>query len=173
MSELSIQVNYVKLICSAIIDPYHTILPWNVDDEADKSILLWRCLWFPLTCYIHNIWLCTNLHHSVFHELHRNFILYHIKTSIEIIVEAISFKTKKEYYQGVKRICTGSIMTIYSPEYDVNIILPAFYNHRLRLYIYWITPQILKFAWPFWSFLSLQECMFHPSALSRSDNVQT
>ena len=36
MSELSIQVNYVKLICSAIIDPYHTILPWNVDDEVDK-----------------------------------------------------------------------------------------------------------------------------------------
>ena len=95
------------------------------------------------------------------------------KTSIQIIFEAISFTNKKKYYQGVKRICTGSIMTIYSPEYDVNIILPAFYNHRLRLYIYWITPQILKFAWPFWSFLSLQECMFHPSALSRSDNVQT
>ena len=40
MSELSIQVNYVKLICSAIIDPYHTVLPWNVDDEFDKRILL-------------------------------------------------------------------------------------------------------------------------------------
>ena len=76
------------------------------------------------------------------------------KTSIQIIFKAISLKTKKKYYQGVKRICTGSIMTIYSPEYDVNIILPAFYNHRLRLYVYWITPQILKFAWPFWSFLS-------------------
>ena len=40
MSELSIQVNYVKLICSAIIDPYHTTLPWNVDDEVDESIVL-------------------------------------------------------------------------------------------------------------------------------------
>ena len=141
MSELSIQVNYVKLICSAIIDPYHTILPWNVDDEVDK-VYCCEAVYGFLKLFTYIIFGYVPIYITLY------FINYNraTKTSIQIIFEAISFKNKKKYYQGVKRIFTGSIMTIYSPEYDVNIILPAFYNHRLRLYIYWITPQVLKFA---------------------------
>ena len=77
MSELSIQVNYVKLICSGIIDPYHAVLPWNVDDEVDKSMLLWRCLWFSLTFYIHNICVFTNLDNIVFHKLQSDYFIPH------------------------------------------------------------------------------------------------
>ena len=95
MSELSIQVNYVKLICSGIIDPYHAVLPWNVDDEVNKSMLLWCCLWFSSTFYILNFSVCTNFNNIVFHKIPRNFILYRTKISIKIIFEAISFNTKK------------------------------------------------------------------------------